>query len=101
VRIDGQKFTQPRAPVERLEPFMLQVGRRVARIVVVDQRDLIVSPIPGSTGDEAWLILQNKGQVDVPHPTRESAIARAREGAQASHGRVFIFEGERVTEDQP
>jgi hypothetical protein len=47
------------------------------------------------------LILQNKGQVDVPHPTRESAIARAREGAQASHGRVFIFEGERVTEDQP
>jgi hypothetical protein len=76
------------------------VGRRVARIIVIDPRDLLVSPIPGSTGEEAWLILQNKGQVDVPHPTRESAIARAREVAQASRGRVFIFENERVTEDQ-
>jgi hypothetical protein len=100
VRIDGEKFTQARSPIARLEPFMLQVGRRIARIVVIEPPDLLVSPIPGSTGEDAWLILQNKGQVDVPHPTRESAIARARKVAQASRGRVFIFESERVIEDQ-
>jgi tyrosyl-tRNA synthetase len=100
VRIDGEKFTSPRSPVERREPFTLQVGRRVARIVVLDPRDLLVSAIPGAMDAEAWIIMQNKGQVDVPHPTRESALARAREVAQASHSRVFVIEGEHITEDQ-
>ena len=80
---------------------MLQVGRRVCRVVVVEPIDLIVSAIPGISGSETWLIMQNKGQVDVPHANRETALARAREVALASHGRVFIVEGERVTEDQP
>jgi ribosomal protein S4 len=100
VRIDGEKFMRPRTPVDRHEPFTLQVGRRAFRIVVIETRDLVVSPIPEAAGNEAWLIMQNKGQVDVPHPARESALARAREVALASHGRVFVFEGDRVTEDQ-
>jgi tyrosyl-tRNA synthetase len=100
VRIDGERFPRPRASVERTTPFVLQVGRRTARIVVIDPRDLVVSPIPGAGGEEAWLILQNKGQVDVPHATRESALVRAREVALASRGRVFVFENERVKEDE-
>ena len=101
VKIDGQKYTAVRAPIDRHEPFVLQVGRRVCRIVVVDSQDLVVSSIPGLTGSEAWIIMQNKGQVDVPHSSRASALARAREVALALHGRVFIAEGERVVEDQP
>jgi tyrosyl-tRNA synthetase len=100
VKMDGQKFTETRTTVDRSEPFVLQVGRRVARIIVVEPQDLLVSSIPGLTGSEAWLIMQNKGQVDVPHSTRESALARAREVALASHGRVFILEGEQVVEDR-
>ena len=50
--------------------------------------------------DEAWIIMQNKGQVDVAHATpRERAGARAR-GRAALRGRVFIAEGERVMEDR-
>ena len=101
VRIDGEKFTQTRAPVDRRDAFLLQVGRRVVRIVVLDARDLLVSPIPGAMDADAWIIMQNKGQVDVTHPTQESALARAREVAQASHGRVFVLDGDRVLEDQP
>ena len=101
VRIDGEKFTQTRAPVDRRDAFLLQVGRRVVRIVVLDPRDLLVSPIPGAMDADAWIIMQNKGQVDVTHPTQESALARAREVAQASHGRVFVLDGDRVLEDQP
>ena len=33
--------------------------------------------------------MQNKGQVDVLHPSREVALARARAVAEASKGRVF------------
>jgi tyrosyl-tRNA synthetase len=99
VRIDGEKFLQPRTAVERRDPFILQVGRRVCRIVVVDQRDLLVSAIPVAGGErDAWIIMQNKGQVDVTHATRDSALTRAREVAQALHARVFIMEGERLTE---
>jgi tyrosyl-tRNA synthetase len=101
VRIDGEKLTTVRTPLERREPFVLQVGRRVCRVVVLRPEDLIVSAIPGMTGSEAWLIMQNKGQVDVAHATRESALTRAREVAHASHGRVFVIEGERVMDDQP
>ena len=44
-------------------------------------------------------MMQNKGQVDVLHGTRESALARAREVALASRSRVFVFENERLAED--
>jgi tyrosyl-tRNA synthetase len=99
VKIDGVKFTAVRTSMDRREPFVLQVGRRVCRIIVLDPQDLVVSSIPGQTGSEAWIIMQNKGQVDVAHASRESALGRAREVAQALHGRVFVAEGERVTED--
>ena len=101
VRIDGEKFTQVRTAVDRQEPFVLQVGRRINRIVVISARDLIVSTIPVASGEgEAWIIMQNKGQVDVTHSTRESALSRAREAAQALHARVFIMDGERLSEVQ-
>jgi tyrosyl-tRNA synthetase len=97
VRIDGEKFTTPRTAVERREPFLLQVGRQIYRIVVLTTADVMVTSMPGQSG-EAWILMRNKGKVDVSHATRESALARAREVAQALHGRVFLLEGERVTE---
>ena len=100
VKIDGEKYTAVRSRIDRREPFVLQVGRRVCRIIVLDAQDLVVSSIPGVTGSEAWIIMQNKGQVDVAHSSRDTALARAREVAQALHGRVFIADGERVVEDQ-
>jgi tyrosyl-tRNA synthetase len=100
VRIDGEKFTAARSPIERRDPFVLQVGRRVCRIVVLEPQDLMVSVIPGLSGSEAWIIMQNKGQVDVAHPSRESALTRAREVALALHGRVYLLEGDRVVEDR-
>jgi tyrosyl-tRNA synthetase len=100
VKIDGEKYTAVRTAIDRRDPFVLQVGRRVCRIIVLDQQDLVVSSIPGLTGSETWIIMQNKGQVDVTHSSRDTALARAREVAQALHGRVFIAEGERVVEDQ-
>ena len=91
VRIDGEKFTQVRTAVDRQESFLLQVGRRVCRIMVISPRDLIVSTIPVASGeDDAWIIMQNKGQVDVTHATRERALNRAREAAQALRARVFV-----------
>ncbi len=100
VRIDGEKFTTARTPVERRDPFVLQVGRRVCRIIIVEPQDLMVSAIPGVSGSEAWIIMQNKGQVDVAHASRDSALTRAREVALALHSRVFILEGDRVMEDR-
>jgi tyrosyl-tRNA synthetase len=97
VRIDGEKFTSARVPVERSGPFVLQVGRRMARVVVLTAADLVVSAIPGEA-DETWLIMQNKGNVDVPHASRESAVARARDIAQALRSRVFVLEGDRMVE---
>jgi tyrosyl-tRNA synthetase len=98
VRIDGEKFTAVRTPVDREGSFLLQVGRQVLRIGVVQAADVLVTTIPSRSG-EAWIIMQNKGKVDVPHSTRESALARAREVAAALHGRVFVLEDERLTED--
>ena len=101
VRIDGAKFTQVRTAVDRQEPFLLQVGRRVCRVIVISARDLIVSTIPVASGeDDVWIIMQNKGQVDVTHATRESALSRARETALAVRARVFVVEGDRLTEVQ-
>jgi tyrosyl-tRNA synthetase len=98
VRINGEKFTSVRTPVDRDGSFVLQVGRQVVRIVVLHPQDVMVTTIPGMGGD-AWILMQNKGQVDVPHGTRAGALARAHEVAAALRGRVFVFEGERLTED--
>jgi ribosomal protein S4 len=98
VRVNGEKFTSVRTAVDRADSFLLQVGRQILRIVVVTPNDVFVTTIPSQAG-EAWIIMQNKGQVDVVHQTRESAVARAHEVASASRGRVFVFEDERLTED--
>jgi tyrosyl-tRNA synthetase len=99
VRIDGEKYTQVRTVVDKPSPFLLQVGRRVCRIIVINPLDLVVSTIPVASGEEdAWIIMQNKGQVDVTHATREGALTRAREVAQALRARVFVMEGDRLTE---
>jgi ribosomal protein S4 len=98
VRVNGEKFTTVRTPVDRADSFLLQVGRQIVRIVVVTPSDVFVSTIPSQSGD-GWIIMQNKGQVDVVHHTRESAIARAREVAASVRSRVFVFENERLLED--
>jgi tyrosyl-tRNA synthetase len=98
VRVNGEKFTAVRTPVDRTDTFLLQVGRHMLRIIVVTMADVIVTTIP-SDGGESWIIMQNKGQVDVAHATRASALSRAREVAAASRGRVFVFHDERLTEE--
>jgi tyrosyl-tRNA synthetase len=100
VRIDAEKFTGVRTPIEARAPFVLQVGRQQLRIVVLTASDFLVTSLPGrEVGTDSWIILQNKGQVDTPHPTRESALARAREAAAAVHSGVFVFENDRVLAD--
>jgi tyrosyl-tRNA synthetase len=98
VRINGEKFTSVRTPVDREDSFLLQVGRQVMRVVVLRPQDVMVTTIPGMAG-EAWIIMQNKGQVDVPHSTRAGALARAHEVAAALRSRVFVLEGDKLTED--
>jgi hypothetical protein len=98
VRINGEKFTEVRSVVDRTEPFLLQVGRQLMRIVVVHPQDVLVTTIPGEFG-QAWILMQNKGQVDVPHAAREDAMARAREVASTLRGRVYVFDNERMTEE--
>ena len=44
------------------------------------------------------MLMQNKGQVDVLHATRDGALARARAVAEASKGRVFEYANGRVSE---
>jgi tyrosyl-tRNA synthetase len=100
VRLNGEKFTTIRAAVDRDEPFLLQVGRQVIRIVVIRPNDILVAAFPGASG-ESWILMQNKGQVDVPHATRDQALSRAREVASALHGRVFVFENEHLKEEVP
>jgi tyrosyl-tRNA synthetase len=99
VRINGEKFTSVRTGVDLDGTFLLQVGRQMLRIVVLRPTDVVVTTMPGESG-QSWIIMQNKGQVDVPHVTREQAVARAHEVALALKGRVFLFEGERLTEDR-
>jgi tyrosyl-tRNA synthetase len=100
VRLDGEKFTQPRAPVDRDEPFVLQVGRQMCRIVVLEPADVLLSPVPSPQG-EAWMLMQDKRQVDVLHATRAGAAARGRAVADASKGRLFALENGRVLEEKP
>ena len=77
VRINGEKFTAVRTPVEREGSFLLQVGRQILRIHVLQANDVLVTTIPVQAG-QAWILMQNKGQVDVPHGTRErGAVAGA------------------------
>jgi tyrosyl-tRNA synthetase len=98
VRVNGEKFTSVRTPVDREAPFLLQVGRQVVRITVLQPNDVMITTIPSQSGD-AWIIMQNRGQVDVVHATLEEALARAREVAAALRGRVFVFERDQVRED--
>jgi tyrosyl-tRNA synthetase len=98
VRINGEKFTSVRTQVDRLDPFILQVGRQLVRVIVLEPSDVFVSTIPSESGD-MWIIMQNKGQVDVAHATRESALGRAHEVAAAARSRVFVFHDERLIED--
>jgi len=100
VRINGEKFTQVRTAIDRDDTFLLQVGRQMLRIVVLQSNDVVVTTMPAERG-QSWIIRQNKGQVDVPHATREEALARAHEVGLALKGRVFVFEGERLTEHRP
>jgi len=98
VRIDGEKFTQARTAVERQEPFVLQVGRQICRVVVLDSADVMVTPLPGADpGSESWILMQNRGQVDVAHESLERATTRAKEIAQLSHGRVFVYQRQQLT----
>jgi tyrosyl-tRNA synthetase len=101
VRVDGEKFTHVREPVDRSEPFVLQVGRQMCRVVVLDATDVMVTPLPGADpGSESWILMQNRGQVDVAHESLERATTRAKEIAQLSRGRVFLYEGHRLRESE-
>ena len=101
VRIDGEKFTQARAAVERQASFVLQVGRQVCRVVVVDPSDVMITPMPSADpGSENWILMQNRGQVDVAHESLERATTRAKEIAQLSHGRVFVYQHHRLTQPE-
>ncbi len=100
VRINGEKFTAVRTPVEREGSFLLQVGRQILRIHVLQANDVLVTTIPVQAG-QAWILMQNKGQVDVPHGTRDAALSRAREVAAALRSRVFVLEEERLVADSP
>ena len=98
VRINGEKFTTVRTPVEREGSFLLQVGRQILRIHVLQPADVLVTTIPVQVG-QAWILMQNKGQVDVPHASREAALARAREVAAALKSLVFVLEEDRLSAD--
>jgi tyrosyl-tRNA synthetase len=98
VRINGEKYTAVRTPVDRTDAFLLQVGRQIVRVVVLQPADVLVTTMPRQSG-EAWIIMQNKGRVDVEHATRDSALARAREVAAAHRSRVFVFERDRLRAD--
>ena len=89
VRIDGEKFLQPRTAVDRPGSFLLQVGRQISRIVVLEPTDVLLTSVPAPDGDEIWMLMQNKGQVDVLHPSREVARRARAAVAEASKGRVF------------
>jgi tyrosyl-tRNA synthetase len=98
VRLDGEKLTQPRTTVDRPGPFLLQVGRQVCRVVVLESSDVLLTSVPAADGEESWILMQNKGQVDVLHASREGALARARAVAEATKGRVFEYTNGRVSE---
>jgi tyrosyl-tRNA synthetase len=99
VRIDGEKFTTPRTAVDRDGAFVLQLGRQMARVHVIEPADVLVTAVPSESG-EAWLLMRNRGQVDAPASSRAAAVARAHEMAAALRGRVFVLEHGRV-EQQP
>ena len=81
VRINGEKFT--RGPHCRRSPGHVPAAGRPAdsahrrRHAARCVRDARSRARPA----RRWIIMQNKGQVDVVHQTRESALARAREVA--------------------
>ena len=65
---------------------------------MLEPTDVLLTSVPAPDGDESWMLMQNKGQVDVLHPSREGALARARAVAEASKGRVFEHGNGRVSE---
>ncbi len=94
VRIDGEKFTTVRARLDRSEPFVLQVGRHVRRVVVIGAADVVVSE--GSGADAGgWVLTRSGERTAVFAGEREAALARARDLAAGSD--VYSWEGGRLT----
>jgi tyrosyl-tRNA synthetase len=98
VRIDGEKVTTPRTAIERTGSFVLQVGRQQLRVHVLQPADLLVTAMPEASGGR-WILMRSKGQVGAAVSSREGAVGRAREMASALHGRVFVLEAGRLTEE--
>jgi tyrosyl-tRNA synthetase len=93
VRIDGEKFTAARARLDRSEPFLLQVGRHVRRVVVIRAGDVVVSPGSGAEAG-SWVVTRNREKTAVLAGAREAALAEAR--AVAGGNDVYLWEGGRV-----
>ncbi len=99
VRLDGQKFTQTRTPVDRQGSFLLQVGRNACRVVVLEPPDVLLTGIPGVDGTQSWALAQGNVQLEASHASRDEALARAREIASRRQGRLFVHWGSSVTEE--
>ena len=99
VRIDGQKFTQVRTPVDRPGSFLLQVGRNACRVVVLEPGDVLLTGISGPDGTGTWSLAREKVQLEGSHASLEEALARARAIARELHGRVLVHSSARVTEE--
>jgi tyrosyl-tRNA synthetase len=93
VRIDGEKFTATRARLDRSEPFLLQVGRHVRRVVVIGAGDVVF--FRGSGAEEGgWVLSRNGEKAAVVGGERHEALARARELAEGSD--VYSWEDGQV-----
>ena len=98
VRLDGDKFTRPRTPVDAAAPFLLQVGRQACRVVVLQATDVLVSG-GGSEDADSWRVVQNGVPLEEGHSSRAEAVTRARALADAAGGRVFVYASGTVTLD--
>ena len=78
VRVNGEKFTTVRTPVDRDDSFLLQVGRQILRIVVVTPSDVFVTTIPSQSGDGVDHHAEQGAGRRRPSHARERACARAR-----------------------
>jgi tyrosyl-tRNA synthetase len=93
VRIDGEKFTAVRARLDRSEPFVLQVGRHVRRVVVIGPADIVLLRASG-VEEGGWVLMRNGDRAAVVAGEREAALAQARELAAGSD--VYSWESGRV-----
>jgi tyrosyl-tRNA synthetase len=98
VRLDGEKFTQARTPLDRRGSFLLQVGRNACRVVMLDPADVLLT---GSDGPEGgcWRLAREGVQLEGSYASRDEALARARDLARQGPGRVLVHAGSRVTEE--